>query len=113
MDSTELISMIGFPARALGRLPLIARYVVGRNASLDASHAYCLERFGSSYRLRPWLMFDAGELRLIEVLINEGSNEEILAFRTAQLASGASTTVVVRYPISPTYEHSRHEIISY
>ena len=95
MQSSEVFSIIGFPARLAGRLLVFARFVWGRSAPFKPASEYCLERFGPSYRRRPWLLYDVGELRSIEHLINNGSDEDVSAFRKAQLASGASTMVVV------------------
>lgn len=63
---------------------------------LFAASDYAYERYGPTYRLRPWLRLDIAELEQIERLINDDDNdEEVLQFRQAQLASGGMTTVVV------------------
>lgn len=89
---TEVFSAIGFPARVLGRIPLLTRYATtaGRKPS-----SYGLERYGLSYRYRLWLRLDAAELESIEQLINNGSDLDIEAFRASHLATSGSTAVVV------------------
>ena len=107
MDAPEVFAFIGFPARVAGRLPLLLRYIWGANANVFAVSAYAVERFGPSARFRPWLLLDAKELEPIERLINEGTDEEVLDFRSSQLAVGSSTAVVVSpqcRPLSRTTE---------
>lgn len=86
--------MLGFPARIAGRLPLFAQYIWGASTNVLAPSTYALQRFGPSYRFRPWVILDASQLEPIERLINGGTDEEILAFRTAQLTGGAGAAVV-------------------
>ncbi len=87
--------MLGYPARAAGRFPVIVRYIWGGRSTLNAADVYVSQRFHGTISRRRWLLLDAAELELIERLINEGSDEEVFSFRRAQLESGASTTVVV------------------
>lgn len=94
MEPPEVFSMLGFPARLAGRLPLFARYIWGASTNVLGPSTYALQRFGPSYRFRPWLVLDAGNLEPIERLINAGSDQDLLAFRNAQLAGGASIAVV-------------------
>ena len=86
--------MLGSPARLAGRLPLFSRYIWGVRSDVFAPNAYASRRFGPSYRFRPWLLLDASQLEPIERLINEGTDEEALAFKKAQIASLAGTAVV-------------------
>lgn len=95
---TEVFSALGFPARVLGRLPLVFRYVLNPR---DSPSSYGLERYGPSYRFRLWLRLDALELESIEMLINHGSDANIEAFRASHLAIAGTTSVVVRVPVSP------------
>ena len=95
MEASEFFAMVGFPVRILGRAPLFLRYAWGAKANMLSPSGYAEERFGSSCRLRPWLLLDVRDLEPIERLINEGTDEEILSFRSAQLALGSSTAVVV------------------
>ena len=95
MDATELCCLIGFPARALGRLPLCTRYIFQPLHLRNRSNEYMRQRYHGSFTWRPWLSADIVELEKLEYLINQGSEDEILQFRNAQLASGAMTTVVV------------------
>lgn len=90
---TEYFSAIGFPARVLGKLPLLVRYAstAGRKPS-----DYGIARYGPSYRFRLWLRLDAAELEGIEELINFGSDGNIEAFRASHLATSGTTAVVVR-----------------
>ncbi|KAK3678446.1 hypothetical protein LTR78_001743 [Recurvomyces mirabilis] len=94
MDGSEVFAMLGFPVRILGRLPLSARYAFGPPSSLLNTSEYATQRYGQSYRFRPWLRFDIHELEKIERLVNHGSDEEVLKFRQTQLSSGGTTTVV-------------------
>ena len=95
MDAPDVFAILGFPVRILGRAPLFLRYVWGANANIFSRSGYAKERYGPSYRLRPWLLLDARDLEPIERLINEGFDKEILDFRSSQLAIGSSTAVVV------------------
>ena len=98
-EPVEYFSMIGFPARLAGRAPLLARYLSGPPRVFKATNQYALQRYGRTFKLRPWLYFDIDELEQIEQLINYGSDEEVLQFRQAQLDVGGMNTVVV----SPQY----------
>lgn len=91
---TEIFSALGFPARVLGRLPLLFRYAfnVGGKPS-----SYGLDRYGPSYRFRLWLRLDAIDLESIETLINYGSDENLEAFRASHLATAGTTSVVVSF----------------
>lgn len=89
----EVFSAIGFPARVLGRVPLLTRYASGFGRTPSS---YGLERYGPSYIWRLWLRLDAAELESIETLVNKGSEEDIEAFRATHLATSGSTAVVVR-----------------
>lgn len=88
----EVFSAIGFPARVLGRVPLLTRYASGFGRKPSS---YGLERYGPSYIWRLWLRLDAAELESIETLVNKGSEEDIEAFRATHLATSGSTAVVV------------------
>lgn len=92
---TELFSALGFPARVLGRLPLAFRYALNPH---NEPSSYGLERYGPSFRFRPWLRLDTIELESIEMLINHGSDANIEAFRASHLAIAGTTSVVVRVP---------------
>lgn len=89
---TEYFAAVGFPARVLGRVPLLVRFLssAGRTPS-----PYGLARYGPSYRFRPWLRLDAVELENIEELINHGADAHLEAFRASHLAVSGSTAVVV------------------
>lgn len=89
---TEIFSALGFPARVLGRLPLLFRYAF--NAGSKPS-SYGLDRYGPSYRFRLWLRLDAIDLESIEMLINYGSDANLEAFRASHLATAGTTSVVV------------------
>ena len=89
---SSLFALIGFPARILGRTPLFMRFIW---AGSDIPTEYSMARFGLSYRLKPWLLLDVGELEVLERLINEGTDEELAAFRSSELTSAAGTAVVV------------------
>lgn len=101
---SEVFSAIGFGARVLGRVPLLVRYLwAGKTLH---PNAYVAERYGPSWRWRPWLLCDAGELEVIERLINQGSDESLHAFRAAQLGTAGSTGVVVCRPVpSDGHDH--------
>lgn len=95
MDAPEFFALLGFLVRILGRAPFFLRYAWGANANVFAPSAYARDRYGPSYKLRPWLLIDSRDLEALERLINEGSDTEVLDFRTSQLAIGSSTAVVV------------------
>lgn len=90
---SELFSAIGFSARVLGRVPLLVRYLWAGKA-LHPS-AYVAERYGPSWRWRPWLLCDTGELEAMERLINLAPDESLHAFRSSHLGTASSTGVVV------------------
>ncbi|KAK5704807.1 hypothetical protein LTR17_021571 [Elasticomyces elasticus] len=95
MEPIEVLSMLGFPARLAGRMPVVARYLCGPPKALKSTSKYALERYGWTYQYRLWLRLDILELQQIERLINDESNDdEVLQFRQAQLASGGMNTVV-------------------
>ncbi|KAK5747266.1 hypothetical protein LTR17_000401 [Elasticomyces elasticus] len=106
MEPIEVLSMLGFPARLAGRMPVVARYLCGPPKALKSTSKYALERYGWTYQYRLWLRLDILELQQIERLINDESNDnEVLQFRQAQLASGGMNTVVLRElsgPASPS-----------
>lgn len=84
---SELMALIGLPARLVGRLPLSPRYLWGGFHILNpGTSAYAEARWGKWYRLRVWLLPDIKELELLEELINRGSNRKIAAFRQSQLS---------------------------
>lgn len=97
MEISELFALIGFPARLAGRLPLFLRYTYA-NSNVLAPSTYSLERWGPSYRWRPWLVFDAAELEALERLMNEGADAELMDFKNSQIASGGGTAIVVSRP---------------
>ncbi|KAK4897389.1 hypothetical protein LTR27_004909 [Elasticomyces elasticus] len=95
MEPIEVLSMLGFPARLAGRMPVVARYLCGPPKTLKSTDKYALARYGPTIIYRPWLRLDMLELEQIERLINDDSNDdEVLQFRQAQLASGGMNTVV-------------------
>ena len=89
---SELFSALGFPARVLGRVPLLVRYAIH---PVQTPATYGLERYGPSYRWRLWLRLDAAELEAIEVLINQGSDNNIENFRASHIATAGNSSVVV------------------
>ena len=103
MNAEEVFAIIGLPARYAGRLPLLLRYIWGAQANLLAPSGYAFERWGPSYRWKPWLVIDAVELDAIERLINGGTDEDVTNFRSAQLANGAGIAVVVSDAL-PTFK---------
>ncbi|KAK3715961.1 hypothetical protein LTR37_006691 [Vermiconidia calcicola] len=92
MESPELFALLGFPARLLGRLSLLLRYIWSSHFSTTRQYAF--QRFGSSYRFRPWLLLDMEGLESMEQMIDHGSDEELLSFRAAHVTTGSSTAVV-------------------
>jgi len=91
ISASECLSLLGLPARVLGRLPLLVRYVyrLGRKPS-----KYGKDRYPSSYVFRVGLWFDAPELEAIEYVIH-GTDEEVDAFRRSRLATASTTGAVV------------------
>ncbi|KAK4953765.1 hypothetical protein LTR10_008369 [Elasticomyces elasticus] len=94
MEPIEVLSMLGFPARLAGRMPVVARYLCGPPKALKSTDKYALARYGPTIAYRPWLRLDMLELEQIERLINESNDNEVLQFRQTQLASGGMNTVV-------------------
>ena len=94
MSVTELLSAIGFPARIVGRLLLVGRYIYWRRDV--RTNNYALQRFGPSYPWRPWLQLDIKELADLEELINDNDGDKIEAFRSSQLSMCGMIGVMVR-----------------
>jgi len=92
----EVFALFGAPARIFGRIPLIMRYACTGLSDPWIDHQYARERYGPSYRIRPWLLFDIGELRMIEQLINKASDKTVSDFRKNQLEQLHMVSVVVR-----------------
>lgn len=77
----EIFAIIGAPARVVGRLPLFSRQIWNGFSSPWPRTDYAETRYRKGYKWRPWLLFDVTELEIIEELINNGSDEKILAHR--------------------------------
>lgn len=93
-SSTELLALLGFPARLAGRIPLVARYI-WKNFPSQSTSRYAEVRFGKSWRWRPWLILDLEALEYIEDLLNEGDDKKVTAYREAQLNNSNSVGVMV------------------
>lgn len=96
----EVFALLGAPARIFGRFPLVSRYMWSGLARPWYSHPYAKKRWGKSYRLRAWLLFDMLELQMIERLINEAPDKRVEEFRKHQLDSMNTVSVVVRASFS-------------
>ncbi|RAR13714.1 hypothetical protein DDE83_002899 [Stemphylium lycopersici] len=87
MDTAEVFSALGTPARTAARILLAPRYIINGFAPLRGwtNHTYAFARYGPSYRWRVWLLFDIQDLEDLERLINEGTDEDVLHMREAKL----------------------------
>jgi hypothetical protein len=101
-DVMEIFAFLGAPARMLGRLPLISRYIWSGFSRPWYSHPYAEARWGRSYRWRVWLLFDMLELQMIEELINDASDKRVEDFRKHQLESLNMVSVVVSTNPTPS-----------
>lgn len=93
----EIFSSIGLPARVVGRVPLLGRYLWGGFSILRdrETTAYAEERFGPSYKWRIGLLIDIKELKVLEDLINHGDDRTIAAFRESQVSVSGMIAIVV------------------
>ena len=100
MDTAEVFSALGTPARAAARILLAPRYIINGFAPLRGwtNHPYALARYGPSYRWRVWLLFDIQDLENLERLINEGMDEDVLHMREAKLEQFKLVALVVCIP---------------
>ncbi|KAF2810356.1 uncharacterized protein BDZ99DRAFT_520427 [Mytilinidion resinicola] len=119
----EIFAIIGAPARMMGRLPLITRYVWNGFSSPWPKTPYAEARYGKGYKWRPWLLFDISDFEVVEALINTGSDEKILAFRRSQLSEfqmialiGALVTqaamTALQLPFIQQVHYSAHTLLS-
>jgi hypothetical protein len=97
----EMFAILGFPARMLGRLPLITRYICGGFSAHWQHHTYAVDRFGEHYRWRLWLLLDIEELAMIEQLINHGPDGAVVAYKNNQLEAFRMVAIIVPSPLSP------------
>ena len=92
----ELFSLIGFPARVVGRALLASRYAASGFSAIKPTSNYGDRRFGKSLKWRPWLMIDVKELEIIEDLINLGTDAQLEAWRISQLSVCGMIAIIVR-----------------
>lgn len=97
MELGELLSALGTPARLGARILFIPRYLVHGFESLRRwrHNTYARTRFGATFVWRVWLLFDVAKLEALEVLLNEGSDEEVLNMRDTRLESFWTVALVV------------------
>ncbi|KAI9792716.1 MAG: hypothetical protein M1816_001815 [Peltula sp. TS41687] len=93
-NAMEIFTIIGAPARVLGRAPLMTRYLWNGFSRTWHNDDYARLRYGKHYRLRPWLLFDIEELEIVEHLINRGTDKRVLDFRKHQIEALQITAVV-------------------
>ena len=94
----EIFSLLGTPARILGRLPFVTRYIWNGPSRPWRNNEYARTRYGEHYRWRPWLLFDVQDLRVVERLINDGTDQKVLEFHRSQLRNSQNVAVVVSGP---------------
>jgi hypothetical protein len=94
----DLITIIGAPARFAARALLFLSYLLNGYATLNrwSNNRYARTRFGPNYMYRPWLLFDIAELKQIERLVNDGSDDDLLKLRDSQLGVSQLVAIVVR-----------------
>lgn len=94
----DLFNLIGAPARFGARALLLVAYMLIGYATLRrwSKNRYARTRFGPNYVYRPWLLFDISELKQIESLINDGSDDDLLKLRDSQLGIFQLVAIVVR-----------------
>jgi hypothetical protein len=93
----ECFAAVGAPARMVARLPLFTRYLWNGFLSPWPSSDYPKVRYGKRYKWRLWLLFDIREVEMIETLINNGSNDSILAFHQSQLLAFQMVAIIVSH----------------
>ncbi|KAK3048530.1 hypothetical protein LTR09_010194 [Extremus antarcticus] len=86
IDTIELFSFLGFPARVAGRALLAFRYVMNRGSTAHVTTDYAERRFGKSVRWKPWITIDTKELEEHEELINRGDDAHVESWRVSQLS---------------------------
>ena len=88
---TEHLSLLGMPARVLGRLPLLVRYAYRLNRQ---PNEYAKDRCAGRYMIRPGLWLDIPELEALEDVMH-GTPGELEAFRKSRLDTASTTGAVV------------------
>lgn len=112
MSAAEVFSALGTPARTAARVLLAPRYIFNGFAPLRAwnSNAYARARYGPSYKLRTWLLFDCRELEVLEKILNHGSDEDVLRMREAKLEQFKLVALVVcTWPCCAEKNHRNDE----
>lgn len=98
MMQHDLFNIVGAPARLGARILLFDRYLLDGYATLRqwSNNRYARTRFGPHYGWRPWLLFDVDELKRIERLVNDGSDDDLLKLRDSQLSVFQLVAIVIR-----------------
>ncbi len=95
IDTIELFSFLGFPARVAGRALLAFRYVMNRGSTAHVTTDYAERRFGKSVRWKPWITIDTKELEEHEELINRGDDAHVESWRVSQLSVCGMIAIIV------------------
>ena len=111
-EAVEVFAILGAPARIFGRLPLPSRYLWnGLSQNLHKlDYSYARARWGVGARWRIWLVFDIGELEMVEELLNYGSDRRVVQFRENQLRASQMVSIVVRC-LRNTMTFPRHLLV--
>lgn len=95
----DVFGLVGTPARFGARALLFVSYLHNGYATLNrwSKDRYAQARFGPNYIYRPWLLFDIAELKRIERVVNNGSDDELMKLRDSQLGDFQLVAIVVRH----------------
>lgn len=86
VQTVEIFSFLGFPARLAGRALLLYRYITSGVLLHPRVTSYGERRFGKNVRWRPWVLIDVPELEELDELINRGTDAQVESWRMGQLS---------------------------
>lgn len=97
MEFFEVLCLLGAPLRTLARVLIVVRYLVDDFTSLRSylANSYAIARFGKDYRWKLWLLYDIEDLERVEIIINGGTDKEVMHFRESYLDAYRLVAVVV------------------
>lgn len=93
--AVEILGLVGFPARIVGRFPLLARFLGSSIYNPWPERDYAEARYGPRYRWRFWLVLDVKDLKKAEDLLNHGNDSDLMAFQQAQLRVFQMIAIIV------------------
>lgn len=95
VQTVEIFSFLGFPARLAGRALLLYRYITSGVLLHPRVTSYGERRFGKNVRWRPWVLIDVPELEELDELINRGTDAQVESWRMGQLSVCGMIAIIV------------------